>query len=59
MDEKQNLATILYGRGLISGNGVEAPAVVALSGSDFSNVDSTGITLGQAGIERANFRAPK
>ena len=54
--EKRNLVTFLYGSGLISRNDAEAPAVVALSGTDLSHLDLTGITLRQAGLEGANFQ---
>ena len=55
-DEKRNLVAFLYGSGLISRNGAEAPSVVALSGSDLSQVELSGIDLRNAGFGGTNLK---
>jgi len=55
-DEKRNLIAFLYGSGLISSNGDGEPAMVALSGSDLSEVELNGTALPNAGFGMANLR---
>ncbi len=55
-DEKRNLLAFLYGSGLISSNGDGEPAMVALSGSDLSEVELNGASLPNAGFGMANLR---
>ncbi len=55
-EEKRNLVAFLYGSGLISRNGTEAPPVVGLSGSDLSQADLSGIDLRSAGFGGTNLR---
>jgi uncharacterized protein YjbI with pentapeptide repeats len=55
-DEKRNLVAFLYGSGLISSNGTGEPAMVALSGSDLSEVELNGASLPNAGFGMANLR---
>ena len=55
-DEKRNLVAFLYGSGLISRNGTETPSVVALSGSDLSQADLSGIDLRKAGFGGTDLR---
>ena len=55
-DEKRNLVAFLYGSGLISQNGAESPSVVALSGSDLSLADLSGIDLRNAGFGGSNLK---
>ena len=55
-DEKRNLVAFLYGSGLISGNGSGEPPMVALSGSDLSEVELNGASLPNAGFGMANLR---
>ena len=55
-DEKRNLVAFLYGSGLISANGSGEPPMVALSGSDLSEVELNGATLPNAGFGMANLR---
>ncbi len=55
-DEKRNLVAFLYGSGLISSNGSGEPPMVALSGSDLSDVELNGASLPNAGFGMANLR---
>ncbi len=55
-DEKRNLITFLYGSGLISRNGKDDVPMVALSGSDLSQLDLNGASLQRAGFSMANLR---
>ena len=55
-DEKRNLIAFSYGSGLISSNGDGEPAMVALSGSDLSEVELNGTALPNAGFGMANLR---
>ena len=55
-DEKRNLVAFLYGSGLITRNGDSEPAMVALSGSDLSQVEMDGVVLQHAGFGMANLR---
>ena len=55
-DEKRNLIAFLYGSGLISRNGKETVPMVALSGSDLSQVELNGAALQHAGFGMANLR---
>ncbi len=55
-DEKRNLIAFLYGSGLITRNGNDEPAMVALSGSDLSQVEMDGVALQHAGFGMANLR---
>ena len=55
-DEKRNLIAFLYGSGLISANGTGEPPMVALSGSDLSEVELNGASLPKAGFGMANLR---
>ena len=54
--EKRNLVALLYGSGLISSNGSGEPPMVALSGSDLSEVELNGTSLPHAGFGMANLR---
>ena len=55
-DEKRNLIAFLYGSGLISRNGTDSVPMVALSGSDLSQVELNGVSLQRAGFSMANLR---
>jgi uncharacterized protein YjbI with pentapeptide repeats len=55
-DEKRNLVAFLYGSGLISSNGSGEPPMVALTGSDLSEVELNGTSLPHAGFGMANLR---
>ncbi|PKB70916.1 MAG: hypothetical protein BZY87_08135 [SAR202 cluster bacterium Io17-Chloro-G6] len=55
-DEKRNLVAFLYGSGLISRNETDEPPMVALAGSDLSQVELTGVSLQHAGFGLANLR---
>jgi hypothetical protein len=55
-DEKRNLLAFLYGSGLISQNGDSEPLMLALSGSDLSNVELNGVSMQHAGFGLANLR---
>ena len=56
-DEKRNLVAFLYGSGLISRNGTDTVAMVALSGSDLSEIELNGASLQNAGFAMANLRS--
>ena len=55
-DEKHNLIAFLYGSGLITRNGKDSVPMVALSGSDLSQVELNGVSMQQAGFSMANLR---
>ncbi len=55
-DEKRNLIAFLYGSGLISRNGTDSVPMVALSGSDLSEIELNGASLQEAGFSMANLR---
>ena len=55
-DEKRNLIAFLYGSGLISRNGTDSVPMVALSGSDLSQVELNGVSLQRVGFSMANLR---
>ena len=55
-DEKHNLIAFLYGSGLITRNGTESVPMVALSGSDLSQIELSGASLQHAGFSMANLR---
>ena len=55
-DEKHNLIAFLYGSGLITRNGKDSVPMVALSGSDLSQIELNGASLQHAGFGMANLR---
>lgn len=55
-DEKRNLVAFLYGCRLISSNGSDEPPMVALAGSDLSEVELNGMSLPHVGFGMANLR---
>ena len=55
-DEKRNLVAFLFGSGLISRNGTDTVPMVALSGSDLSQVELNGASLQNAGFGMADLR---